>query len=84
MPPELKAASTEDEGDWEAMLASWARAKLHQGSRALLDQATPAFEATMIRVALEHTGGRKRDAAELLGWGRNTLTRKLAELDMNA
>ena len=84
LPPELKAASTEDEGDWEAMLASWARAKLHQGSRALLDQATPAFEATMIRVALEHTGGRKRDAAELLGWGRNTLTRKLAELDMNA
>ena len=36
----------------------------------------------MLRVALEHTGGRKRDAANLLGWGRNTLTRKLGELDL--
>ena len=34
----------------------------------------------MIRVALQHTGGRKGEAAELLGWGRNTLTRKMAEL----
>ena len=38
----------------------------------------------MIRVALEKTGGRKRDAANLLGWGRNTLTRKLADLGINA
>mgnify|MGYP003136464277 FL=1 len=38
----------------------------------------------MIEVALQHTGGRKRDAAALLGWGRNTLTRKIKELDMEA
>ncbi len=36
----------------------------------------------MIEVALQHSGGRKRDASELLGWGRNTLTRKLKELGM--
>ena len=36
----------------------------------------------MIEVALKHTAGRKRDAAQLLGWGRNTLTRKIKELDM--
>ena len=36
----------------------------------------------MIEAALSHTGGRKRDAAELLGWGRNTLTRKLKELNI--
>ena len=38
----------------------------------------------MIEVALQHTGGRKRDAAALLGWGRNTLTRKIKELDMES
>jgi two-component system nitrogen regulation response regulator GlnG len=52
------------------------------GREPLLDVAVPRFERIMIRTALKHTGGRKRDAAELLGWGRNTLTRKIAELDM--
>jgi two-component system nitrogen regulation response regulator GlnG len=36
----------------------------------------------MIEVALKHTAGRRRDAAELLGWGRNTLTRKIKELNL--
>jgi len=49
----------------------------------VLDVAVPKFERVVIRTALKHTGGRKRDAAELLGWGRNTLTRKLAELGMH-
>jgi len=70
----------EELGDWQSSLATWAREKFQQGGSGLLDEATPAFEATMIRAALEKTGGRKRDAANLLGWGRNTLTRKLAEL----
>jgi two-component system, NtrC family, nitrogen regulation response regulator GlnG len=38
----------------------------------------------MIEVALKHSGGRKRDASELLGWGRNTLTRKIKELGMES
>ena len=38
----------------------------------------------MILTALKHTGGRKKDAASLLGWGRNTLTRKIKELDMDS
>jgi len=37
----------------------------------------------MIEVALKHTAGRRRDAAELLGWGRNTLTRKIKELNLD-
>ena len=48
----------------------------------LLDEALPKFERIMIEVALKKTGGRKRDAADLLGWGRNTLTRKMQELEM--
>jgi len=42
----------------------------------------PAFEKVMIKAALKHTHGRRREAAELLGWGRNTLTRKISELGL--
>jgi len=38
------------------------------------------FEKTLIAKALEHTGGRRMEAANLLGIGRNTITRKIAEL----
>jgi two-component system nitrogen regulation response regulator GlnG len=48
----------------------------------LLDDALPEFERTLIREALKHTRGGRQEAAKLLGWGRNTLTRKLKELGM--
>ena len=85
LPPELRVSPQyqESERDWQASLAAWARDELNAGRLAILDDALPAFESTMIRVALEKTGGRKRDAANLLGWGRNTLTRKLADLGIN-
>jgi two-component system nitrogen regulation response regulator GlnG len=63
-------------------LHQWARNELVQGKQHLLSQATPEFERVLIEVALAHSRGRKRDAADLLGWGRNTLTRKMKELDM--
>ena len=86
LPPELRAAgvAVDGERDWQTTLAEWARRELDGGRDAILSDALPAFETTMIRVALEKTGGRKRDAANLLGWGRNTLTRKLADLGINA
>ncbi len=86
LPPELRAAGAPADGerDWQTTLAEWARRELDGGRDAILSDALPAFETTMIRVALEKTGGRKRDAANLLGWGRNTLTRKLADLGINA
>ena len=64
------------------MLRAWVRNNLADGRVGLLDQATPEFETIMIETALEHTGGRKQDAARLLGWGRNTLTRKIKELGL--
>jgi two-component system nitrogen regulation response regulator GlnG len=68
---------------WSALLARWAEAEAQRnGSPPLLDTASPEFERTLIRVALKHTGGHRQDAAKLLGWGRNTLTRKLKELGM--
>ncbi|MDT8386983.1 MAG: nitrogen regulation protein NR(I) [Thiogranum sp.] len=67
---------------WEAALKQWASQQLADGENGLLDHALPAFERIMIEAALARTGGRRQDAAKLLGWGRNTLTRKIKELDM--
>uniref|UniRef100_UPI000D4D2F6C helix-turn-helix domain-containing protein n=1 Tax=Vibrio vulnificus TaxID=672 RepID=UPI000D4D2F6C len=61
----------------------WADQELARGVTNLLDIAVPAFKRIMIETALKHTAGRRRDAAQLLGWGRNTLTRKIKELGMN-
>jgi two-component system, NtrC family, nitrogen regulation response regulator GlnG len=69
--------------DWAANLASWAERANVAGGRPLLDEALPKFESTLIRVALKRTQGHRQDAAKLLGWGRNTLTRKLKELGMD-
>ena len=66
--------------NWEQALRLWAKSQLDSGQDKILDIALPAFERTMIKAALERTGGRKKEAAELLGWGRNTLTRKLKDL----
>jgi two-component system nitrogen regulation response regulator GlnG len=88
LPPELiqhPDASPKKETDtWHAQLADWANRQLAEGQSNVLRQALPLFESIMIDAALDHTGGRKAEAAELLGWGRNTLTRKLKELDRPA
>ncbi len=68
-------------GDWLQALERWADERLKRGDTGILEQAMPSFERAMIHVALKHTAGRKRDAAVLLGWGRNTLTRKMRELE---
>ena len=70
--------------DWPQMLKNWAHQELSLGHTGILQQATPTFEKCMIEVALKHSRGRKRDASELLGWGRNTLTRKIKELGLNS
>lgn len=85
LPPEmLEQQGTETpSGDWEKNLRNWADQALTRGQKNILDDAVPTFERALIEVALKHTSGRKRDASDLLGWGRNTLTRKLKELGMN-
>ena len=84
LPPELQDQVAEGGGgeDWEAALRSWADHGLARGESALLEQAVPRFERVLIETALKHTAGRRQDAAKLLGWGRNTLTRKIKELEM--
>ena len=87
LPPELGTGTAvrpddTDPSDWRELLFHWARNELVQGKQQILQEAVPAFEKVMIEVALEHAQGRKRDAAELLGWGRNTLTRKIKDLGL--
>jgi two-component system nitrogen regulation response regulator GlnG len=72
------------EGDWCPVLRAWADQRLKAGGGPpLLDEALPAFETVMIEAALAHTGGMKQEAAKLLGWGRNTLTRKMKDLRLS-
>ncbi|QLC73438.1 nitrogen regulation protein NR(I) [Pseudomonas sp. LPB0260] len=84
LPPELLAQPQDSApvSSWEQGLRQWADQALSRGQSSLLDSAVPAFERIMIETALKHTAGRRRDAAVLLGWGRNTLTRKIKELGM--
>ena len=86
LPEEFLNPSDEEAvtGNWVLSLKSWADQELSLGHSGILQQATPLFEKCMIDVALKYSGGRKRDASELLGWGRNTLTRKIKELGMES
>ncbi len=68
---------------WQAALSDWMDQQLALGSSAILDTAMPEFEKIMLERALLFTQGHKQDAAKKLGWGRNTLTRKLKELEIN-
>ncbi|AMA47464.1 nitrogen regulation protein NR(I) [Pseudomonas alabamensis] len=85
LPPELLNLPQDAApvSNWEQALRQWADQALARGQTSLLDSAVPSFERIMIETALKHTAGRRRDAALLLGWGRNTLTRKIKELEMN-
>ena len=69
--------------EWTRQLTSWADKRLLGGGAPLLDDALPEFERTLIRAALRKAGGGRQEAAKLLGWGRNTLTRKLRDLGMD-
>jgi len=81
LPPELReeAQGEEGNGDWSALLRRWAERRLAAGGERILDEAVPRFEQIMIETALKFSHGRRQDAAKLLGWGRNTLTRKIKE-----
>ncbi len=82
LPPELRetGAPAGDGDGWREGLRRLIEQKLAHGESNILEQLNPEFERILLQAALAHTGGRKQDAAIKLGWGRNTLTRKLKEL----
>jgi two-component system nitrogen regulation response regulator GlnG len=85
LPPEIAgtSAAPPKDADWALALADWAARHARNGGPPLLDAAQPQFERVLIRAALRRTQGHRQEAAKLLGWGRNTLTRKLKELGMD-
>ncbi len=84
LPPEWRGetANVAGNGDWSAALAQQAAQALQRGDERIMDTLTAQFERTLILQALHHTGGRRIEAATLLGIGRNTLTRKIQELGL--
>ena len=85
LPPELKKDIViDDKSDsWESTFRKWVESSLSNSDIELLKKAVPLFETILIEEALKKTNGRRQDAAKLLGWGRNTLTRKIKELNVN-
>jgi two-component system, NtrC family, nitrogen regulation response regulator GlnG len=83
LPHELGGIAAQPSADWTTGLAQWAEGQLaaDQGLP-LLNEALPAFERTLIVTALRRARGKRLEAAKLLGWGRNTLTRKIKELGL--
>jgi len=68
---------------WQQLLGRVVADRLSEGHRDILSEVGPDFERVLLRTALSFTRGRKQEAARWLGWGRNTLTRKLKELGMD-
>jgi two-component system nitrogen regulation response regulator GlnG len=84
LPPELRNQDSDavPDGEWETRLRNSVEQQLARGVKNIFHDVNQSFERILIQAALKHTGGRKQDAAKRLGWGRNTLTRKLKELRM--
>ncbi|NRD71683.1 nitrogen regulation protein NR(I) [Shewanella sp. VB17] len=87
LPPELlkqqkqtHSLAPNDSSNWQEPLKTWLNEKLREGESNLLTDIQPAFERILLETALAYTNGHKQEAAKRLGWGRNTLTRKLKEL----
>ena len=83
LPAELRGESRgAPEQSWAALLEREVENALNRGESGIIDGLTESFERALIKRALAHTGGRRIEAAQLLGLGRNTLTRKIRELGM--
>ena len=85
LPPELLHSRDEKrppQDNWQAMLHKSVEQQLHQGQAEVAKHVIPIVESILIKAALNFSGGKRHEAAKLLGYGRNTLTRKIKELDI--
>ncbi len=80
----IQSQYTSGSQSWQQALAIWAKLSLQAGATDILQTLTPEFERVLLKAALNHSGGKKIAAADLLGWGRNTLTRKLQQLEISS
>ncbi len=77
------AGTSKEPTSWQEQLRNWVDGRLRAGEHDILSEATPEFERVMLEAALAFTANHKQESAKLLGWGRNTLTRKLKELNIH-
>lgn len=77
------AGTSKEPTSWQEQLRNWVDGRLRAGEHDILSEATPEFERVMLEAALAFTSNHKQESAKLLGWGRNTLTRKLKELNIH-
>ena len=86
LPAELlsdnQVGDTESSSDWKKSLSITVYQQLLSGETEIASAVISEVEEILIKAALQKTNGRKNDAAKLLGWGRNTLTRKIKELNL--
>ncbi|HET9580654.1 MAG TPA: nitrogen regulation protein NR(I) [Usitatibacter sp.] len=87
LPPEVRSpdggTAAPEDSDWRRVLEREVASRLARGETNIADPLTRDFETALIVKALQHTGGRRIEAAGLLGIGRNTLTRKVQELKID-
>ena len=83
MPGSATMAALGASGGWIGLLELQAAGMLAAGQSEVMDVLGRQFESALIKTALKHTHGRKNDAAVRLGIGRNTITRKIAELGID-
>ena len=87
MPAELSTITPQISNvtsSWQSALSLWMDEQISLGKTAILDSVQPEFEKIMLERALDFTNGHKQEAAKILGWGRNTLTRKLKDLSIES
>jgi two-component system nitrogen regulation response regulator GlnG len=91
LPPEIldkpmyqqSSQMQEATGNWVNSFEMWLDEQLSDGKSDVIKEAQASFERALIEISLRHTKGHKQEAAKRIGWGRNTITRKMQELDMN-
>lgn len=91
LPPEIldkpmyqqSSQMQESTGNWVNSFEMWLDEQLSDGKSDVIKEAQASFERALIEISLRHTKGHKQEAAKRIGWGRNTITRKMQELDMN-
>jgi two-component system nitrogen regulation response regulator GlnG len=86
LPPELLQVRQEITGavdTWQNVFRQWVDNQLRKGERNIAKEAIDVAEGILIATAVQFTRGRRQEAAKLLGYGRNTLTRKISELNLD-
>ena len=84
LPHELRTEAAPAAQSWVAALEKEVEGLLNRGETGVMDSLNRQFEKSLIVKALAHTGGRRIEASQLLGLGRNTLTRKIQELGLES